>query len=1092
MSVALNSGNAERHPRASFERVIDALTTTSGPGRSGGGWVKFHCPVPSHGGGGGDRNPSLGVRYDPIKSRTRVECFSGCDDTAVLATAGLTIGDLFDDPPAPKRRRTGSSNGLVDLGDHRQPTAPTANPPPEATTKKPKAGLGRLVETYEYPNAAGGRVGRVLRYEPKDFRPQRWNPDTRRWSFGGFGPLLYRLPEVVAAISAGEPIYLVEGEKDTNTAFRCGVVATTNASGGGNGKFLPEHAEQLRGAHVVLVADRDKAGYQHVIEAQERLQGIAASIRIVQAVEGKDLTDHTSAGHDIEELMPIDPVAKLAELAPDPPPENDENEPGSAPPGPRDPPGSGPPPPGGGGGFRGDQSVPNLLPRYLHRLGETVKVGGKPDEPSFTTVWRCEVSVLDQMIDDDGDPTTANTGGGWRLHLRRPVRELDGSVELDDAGEVVWEESEVELAADKVRDGTWHEDLPWPGLIHDLSTRGRTNALQAAMLVKQMPTVRGRRYTATGWREIDGKSVFVHASGGIGCNGDVELPHISITGKLGVFQMPKPTQDVEALQNAVRDGLAPLIHLPAAIVAPLIGFAFRSVFGNPRTSLHLVGEPGSGKTSITRCAGMHWFASDMRENGRSARKEVFSALEDTGESIKGLLNKMHQASDVPITVDDFKGPKGPTKLAALQSAIWNGGGRTLGTRTGGDITTGSPRCAVITTGETSSTGSSATRALTIRVNSHALLPDGGELTDLFGPLERQASREARGLLGASFIQWVAARRSELTDWVDDLESESPYIEAWNRLCGELEHDSGVRGRIARVAMVCTSGWIALLTWLLQTNVLTREQADGIWDWVIVGLIEQIREQDPSSVDGPRHMLDLLRSALLTGTCHLSNQIGGVPEEIRSATTKDGGVPYGWSPRTSVGGGIAEAGFHRDEVIWQARGDRVGILTDHEVWLMPRTVLGVVSTTANRAGETFPHTSVSLGSAMAARGWITANGSGDRSANRRIAAVQQRVWVMPRHILDGVDDDPDSTHRPIGRPDIPIPPWQSADSAPPTDDPDATEITDDAEPPGEDPTAEPVPADDDDSEQADVDQPDEASVEARRRCRSDRQRPGPGQ
>ena len=80
--------------------------------------------------------------------------------------------------------------------------------------------------------------------------------------------------------------------------------------------------------------------------------------------------------------------------------------------------------------------------------------------------------------------------------------------------------------------------------------------------------------------------------------------------------------------------------------------------------------------------------------------------------------------------------------------------------------------------------------------------------------------------------------------------------------------------------------------------------------------------------------------------------------------------------------------------------------------MPRTVLGVVSTTANRAGETFPHTSVSLGSAMAARGWITANGSGDRSANRRIAAVQQRVWVMPRHILDGVDDDPDSTHRPM--------------------------------------------------------------------------------
>ena len=195
------------------------------------------------------------------------------------------------------------------------------------------------------------------------------------------------------------------------------------------------------------------------------------------------------------------------------------------------------------------------------------------------------------------------------------------------------------------------------------------------------------------------------------------------------------------------------------------------------------------------------------------------------------------------------------------------------------------------------------------------------------------------------------------------------------------------------------------------------------------------------------------------------------------------------------GGIAEAGFHRDEVIWQARGDRVGILTDHEVWLMPRTVLGVVSTIANRAGETFPHTSVSLGSAMAARGWITANGSGDRSANRRIAAVQQRVWVMPRPILDGVDDDPDSTHRPIGRPDIPTPPWQSADSR-------ATDRRARCHrnnggcraAGGEDPTTEPVPADDDTSEQADVDQPDEAPVEApadAAATRTSRTRTGPG-
>ena len=129
--------------------------------------------------------------------------------------------------------------------------------------------------------------------------------------------------------------------------------------------------------------------------------------------------------------------------------------------------------------------------------------------------------------------------------------------------------------------------------------------------------------------------------------------------------------------------------------------------------------------------------------------------------------------------------------------------------------------------------------------------------------------------------------------------------------------------------------------------LTEDEADFFWEWAIGGIVAQIHEQDPSSTDGPLHMLDLLRSALLSGVCHLSDQRGGVPEEVRHATSMDSGVPYGWTPRTSVTGPLAEGTFGRDEVIWQARGDRVGIITDDEVWLMPRAVLGVVSSVAEQ-------------------------------------------------------------------------------------------------------------------------------------------------
>lgn len=43
VSVAVNSGNTERHPRVSFNRVVDALTATAGPCKSTG-WLKFQCP----------------------------------------------------------------------------------------------------------------------------------------------------------------------------------------------------------------------------------------------------------------------------------------------------------------------------------------------------------------------------------------------------------------------------------------------------------------------------------------------------------------------------------------------------------------------------------------------------------------------------------------------------------------------------------------------------------------------------------------------------------------------------------------------------------------------------------------------------------------------------------------------------------------------------------------------------------------------------------------------------------------------------------------------------------------------------------------
>ena len=45
-----------------------------------------------------DRSPSLSIRSGR-DGRTLLKCFAGCDTRAVLATRGLTLGDLFPGPP---------------------------------------------------------------------------------------------------------------------------------------------------------------------------------------------------------------------------------------------------------------------------------------------------------------------------------------------------------------------------------------------------------------------------------------------------------------------------------------------------------------------------------------------------------------------------------------------------------------------------------------------------------------------------------------------------------------------------------------------------------------------------------------------------------------------------------------------------------------------------------------------------------------------------------------------------------------------------------------------------------------------------------
>ena len=77
----------------------------------------------------------------------------------------------------------------------------------------------------------------------------------------GVERVIYRLPEVLAAVTTGDTIYITEGEKGANAVVGLGLTAT--CSPGGANKWWAEYAAFLKGADVVVLPDNDEPGRSH-------------------------------------------------------------------------------------------------------------------------------------------------------------------------------------------------------------------------------------------------------------------------------------------------------------------------------------------------------------------------------------------------------------------------------------------------------------------------------------------------------------------------------------------------------------------------------------------------------------------------------------------------------------------------------------------------------------------------------------------------------------------------------------------------------------------------------------------------------------
>lgn len=193
----------------------------------------------------------------------------------------------------------------------------------------------RIATIYDYRDADGQLLFQTVRYVPKDFkqrRPDPEKPDQWVWNLNGVERVLYRLPELKAAIAAGQTIYIAAGEKDVETLVKHGFAATCNPLGEkkDGSSWLPLHTEALRGARCVVVADKDETGRAHAGAVAAKIHGGAQFVRVIELpnLNGKsvkDSADFFAAGGTATRLQAIVDSAPEFEPAPVIPPSGGRN-----------------------------------------------------------------------------------------------------------------------------------------------------------------------------------------------------------------------------------------------------------------------------------------------------------------------------------------------------------------------------------------------------------------------------------------------------------------------------------------------------------------------------------------------------------------------------------------------------------------------------------------------------------------------------------------------------------------------------------------------------------------------------------------------
>ncbi len=511
-----------------------------------------------------------------------------------------------------------------------------------------RAPRGHIAATYDYLDERGAILFQVVRFEPKDFRQRRPGPDGQWiWNIKGLRPVLYQLPELIAAPS-GSRVYVAEGEKDVDNLRNLGLIATTSPGGatkpGNRSKWRTEYTRYLAGFDVVILPDNDGAGRAHAKTIAASIAGIAASVRIVQ-LQGLppkgDVSDWISAGGTRERLEEFATAAAPLDL---------------------------PATPAGAGGsdISANHAQQDATTVMLARQFEQRPDGlwWQPADANKSRVHVCSpLNALARTRDDHGE--------NWGMLLT--WRDGDGRLHE-------WPMPRAMLAGDGV---AIREYLLDRGLYVAPDPPARQALLR--FLTAIVPDATARCVARVGWHRVANRDVFVLPDAVYGDAGE----RVLLQGAGGVEHKFNQAGLLAEWQSAIGryciGNTRLLLAASAAFAAPLL-----MLTGEQSGGINFKGGSQIGKTTALRIAGSVW----------GGDSEPLGYMRQWRATANGLEGTAAAHCDALLALDEL-GQIDPREAGDVAYMLANGAGKGRAGREGNARPVLYWRTFILSTGETS-------------------------------------------------------------------------------------------------------------------------------------------------------------------------------------------------------------------------------------------------------------------------------------------------------------------------------------------------------------------------------------------------------